>query len=159
MLHTESKRYAESKRYIESKRHAESERYVESKRHPSPSDTPIVCGASERLFLINPTMDGDSASWHRPSWGEAHPETAWSETMSLASYHDGKTEVWKYSGMVSDQAVLHPSLPPHEGFGRFAPVSHRGVNEKQPLRGTILETRLIIDLCFYSFTIGFKDFL
>ena len=25
--------------------------------------------ASERLFLINPTMDGDSDSWHRPSWG------------------------------------------------------------------------------------------
>ena len=25
--------------------------------------------ASERLFLINPTMDGDSFSWHRPSWG------------------------------------------------------------------------------------------
>ena len=35
---------------------------------------------------------------------------------------------------------------------------HHGVNEKQPLRGTILETRLIIDLCFYSCTIGFKDF-
>ena len=31
--------------------------------------------------------------------------------MSLASYHDGKTEVWKYSGMVSDQAVLHPAPP------------------------------------------------
>ena len=29
--------------------------------------------------------------------------------MSLASYHDGKTEVGKYSGMVSDQAVLFPT--------------------------------------------------
>ena len=46
--------------------------------------------------------------------------------MSLASYHDGKTEVWKYSGMVSDQAVLHPA-PPHEGFGRFAPSAIVGL--------------------------------
>ena len=25
--------------------------------------------ASERLFFINSMMDGDSDSWHRPSWG------------------------------------------------------------------------------------------
>ena len=41
--------------------------------------------ASERLFLINPTMDGDSDSCTRTSWGEASPVTAWSETMPLAS--------------------------------------------------------------------------
>ena len=22
------------------------------------------------MFLINPTMDDDSGSWHRPSWGK-----------------------------------------------------------------------------------------
>ena len=59
--------------------------------------------------------------------------------------------------MVSDQAVLQAS-DPTKSVGIYAPSSHRGVNEKQPLRGTILETRLIIDLCFYSCTIGFKDF-
>ncbi len=47
--------------------------------------------------------------------------------MSLASYHDGKTEVWKYSGMVSDQAVLHPSLSPTKASGRFAPSAIVGL--------------------------------
>ncbi len=38
--------------------------------------------ASERLFLINPTMDGDSFCWHRPSWVYGN-DNVWSETMSL----------------------------------------------------------------------------
>lgn len=36
------------------------------------------------MFLNNPTMDGDSVSWRRPSWGQGRKNTVWSETMSLA---------------------------------------------------------------------------
>ena len=43
---------------------------------------------SETMFLVNPTMDRDSVSWHWPSWGEDAAVTAWSETMSLALFVD-----------------------------------------------------------------------
>ena len=87
--------------------------------------------ASERLFLINPMMDGDSDSWHRPSWGPQSVRNAWSETMSL---HFSILQLTKASDMVSDQAVLQAS-DPTKSVGIYAPSSHRGVNEKQPLRG------------------------
>ncbi len=64
-------------------------------------------------------------------------DTAWSETMSLASYHDsmtgvrgcGSTAAW------SPTKLYCIRLSPTKASGRFAPVNHRGVNEKQPLRG------------------------
>ncbi len=64
-------------------------------------------------------------------------DTAWSETMSLASYHDsmtgvrgcGSTAAW------SPTKLCCIRLSPTKASGRFAPVNHRGVNEKQPLRG------------------------
>ena len=43
---------------------------------------------SETMFLVNPTMDRDSVSWHWLSWGEDAAVTAWSETMSLALFVD-----------------------------------------------------------------------
>ena len=46
------------------------------------------CVWSETMFLVNPTMDMDSVSWHWPSWGEDASVTAWSETMSLALFID-----------------------------------------------------------------------
>ncbi len=46
------------------------------------------CVWSETMFLVNPTMDRDSVSWHWPSWGEDASVTAWSETMSLALFVD-----------------------------------------------------------------------
>ena len=46
------------------------------------------CIWSETMFLVNPTMDRDSVSWHWPSWGEDAAVTAWSETMSLALFVD-----------------------------------------------------------------------
>ena len=43
--------------------------------------------------------------------------------------------ILKASNMVSDQSVLRRIYTPRRLSGRFASYSHRGVNEKQPLRG------------------------
>ena len=67
--------------------------------------------ASERLFLINPTMGGDIFRWHRPSWG------VYLAQHSLVGDHvsvlPGVT-MSKASGMVSDQVVTTRQSP-HEG--------------------------------------------
>ena len=71
----------------------------------------LLSDYSERLFLINPTMGGDSDSWHRPSWGSSNTTTL-GRRPCLCTV----TELqWrKASDMVSDQAVLNPDAP-HEG--------------------------------------------
>lgn len=73
---------------------------------------PIGFFASGRLFLINPTMDG---------------------TASAGTGLRGVRS--RRSCLVSDQAVLRQVYSPRSLSGRFASFSHRGVNEKQPLRG------------------------
>ena len=68
-------------------------------------------GASERLFLINPTMDGGREASRQPSWGEDKAMTAWSETMPLAlsSILSDCTETWS-------PTKLRSTMPyPHEG--------------------------------------------
>ena len=93
--------------------------------------------ASERLFLINPMMDGDSDSWHRPSWGPQSVRNAWSETMSLAFRHCNSVAVQRHG--------LRPSFPlrisPHESRFQLSLPCYRGVNEKQPLRCKTFEAR------------------
>ena len=68
-------------------------------------------GASERLFLNNPTMDGGREASRQPSWGEDKAMTAWSETMPLAlsSILSDCTETWSPTKLCSTMPY------PHEG--------------------------------------------
>ena len=64
-------------------------RQPENNSQPENTGQPENGGVwSETMFLVNPTMDRDSVSWHWPSWGEDAAVTAWSETMSLALFVD-----------------------------------------------------------------------
>ena len=60
-------------------------------------------GASERLFLINPTMDEGREASRQPSWGEDKAMTAWSGTMPLAlsSILSDCTETWSPAKLCS----------------------------------------------------------
>ena len=93
--------------------------------------------ASERLFLINPTMAGGCVAIRQPSWGASGCITAWSETMSLAFRHCDSVTVQRHG--------LRPSFPlrisPHESRFQLSLPCYRGVNEKQPLRGKTFEAR------------------
>ena len=87
--------------------------------------------ASERLFLVNPTMAGGSEASRQPSWGQTDEAQLGRRPCrsSAARFH-----IEEYRDMVSDQA-LSLRYAPRRALSAVAVIAHRGVNEKQPLRG------------------------